>query len=143
MSPTKYQYITSLLSFQNVLSVPEGIPNLFAEINPRVNRNSKFIISFLDRDRLFQKSSKYTYPDGSYVNLTSLDEIKYYYAWRHYHPRSEKILSHHSLKKLMREQKWELTDTFRIPDSDINNPYHNLMDCFTICIFTPMVNFYP
>lgn len=120
---TKYDYITSFMSFHNVYSKPDGIKNLLDGLQKKITMQSKLIISFLDRDILFpdtlsNSQDKISLTSRSFIHYLGNNKIQYFYNWRHYEPQIEYCLSQTELERDLEKYGWKL-------ESVNENIYHN------------------
>ena len=135
-SDTQYKLITSLMSFHNVFRDSEGLTNLFTELNQKTNSGSQMVISFLDKDILFNDNQTHRFPDGSFMGLTPEKELLYYYSWQHIKPIKEPILSLAEITDKLSSQKWNLQEKFRGKKFKEGNMWNVVWSSFTILIFT-------
>lgn len=131
---TKYNYIFSLMSIHNSFQNNEGIYNLLDEINKHTLIGSKMIISFLDKEILFQNKDTLYFPDGSFMSKKQSNELLYYFSWRHKKPIREPLISLQDLQNNFVKYNWKLDNIYRNNITE-ENPWLDVSRSLSVAIF--------
>lgn len=112
-----YDVILMNFSLHYAFNSPYGFDNLMNEIDIRsVNRNTKFMVSFIDCDLLFKDKDKIDFEDGGFLKLKNkldfnkINEITYYYPWRSQKVNTEKIFSQSFIEDKLLRYGWYIKE---------------------------------
>ena len=127
MEINNYDIILMNFSIHYSFDTETGFPNLMEEINKRsINKSTKLMISFIDKDLLFEDSNNIEFEDGGFFRRNKkelygeIGEMTYYYPWRSNKINTEKIFGKWDIKKRLEDFGWYEYGKFN-PESHINN----------------------
>jgi len=134
----KYKLVTSFMSWHNVLQNPEGENIILRELDKVTEKGTQLVISFLDRNILFQKEKELPLTSQSYLKLVGKNKLQYQYSWRHSIPQTENIMSREEITETLSKAGWQL-DTIDSPTNRNiladTNPWNRVLDSFQILSF--------
>ena len=111
--------------------------------------NSKFIIRYLDSDKLNELFIKYRTNTISHnssfirkmntnINTNSNYKIKIYYEWCHRNPIEETVINKPFIVSELKKYNWVLNSYIETPNSSETTPWDEYFNCFSILVFTKL-----
>ena len=134
-----YNLIISNMSFHNVFGLKDGFNNLLYKINNITADNCLMIITFIDKNLLFQDMEYIDLLNGSYIKKINENKIKIYYSWTHKNPIIETILNQKFLEMKLNNKGWllekDLSYYLKNIILDKNNPWNKIKNSIKILGF--------
>lgn len=137
----KYKLVTSFMSWHNILQNPDGENIILRELDKVTEKGTLLVISFLDRNILFQKEKELALTSQSYLKLVGKNKLQYQYSWRHSIPQTENIMSREEITETLSKAGWRLDISVSQPNRNVlskNNSWKSVLDSFQILCFVRM-----
>ena len=135
----KFEVILSNNSIHYLLNSNHDM--LFNNINKYTQKNSLFIIKFLDKDLLdiILNKTNYISNGSSFVRRCDYSKIKIYYNWVHTKPMIETMYSKNDLETIFNKYGWKLKEYNKTELNNNITDWDNYFRCFSTITFIKII----
>ena len=108
-----YDIILLNMSIHNCFREKDGIENLMFEINRKSDKNTKIMVSFIDKDTIFNNNNIIEFSDKGFIKKLDDSTIIYYFPWRHNKIIKEPILSKKDIISMFKSFNWNNYEEYK------------------------------